>query len=487
MMQYKTVSELHDAYDRGEITPSALTKQYLDRIKKSDHNAFLTSLHDRALDQAKAADEVIRANGGKVPRTKMPLLGVPMGIKDALCIDGVRTTCGSKMLENYVPPYTATAVSRLEAAGVISVGKLNMDEFAMGSSNENSAFGPVLHPTHRDRVPGGSSGGSSTAVAADLCFASLGSDTGGSIRLPASFCGVVGFKPTYGRVSRFGLVAFASSLDQIGPLTHSVEDAALIAEVMGGFDPKDSTSNPASIAGLASEAKKQIEVKGLRIGIPKQYFIDGIQPEVREAIESTLAELTRRGAKLVPIDLPHTKYAVSTYYVVAVSEASSNLSRMDGIRFGVRPKEAMEAESPTEFYKRVRKNFGAEVKRRIILGTFALSSGYFDAYYTKACQVRRLIRQDFENAFQQVDLIATPVSATTAFKAGDKAKDPLQMYLTDIFTIPASLAGLPGISIPCGQDQAGLPIGMQILGPRMEDARVLQAATLIERIHGGKA
>jgi aspartyl-tRNA(Asn)/glutamyl-tRNA(Gln) amidotransferase subunit A len=486
-MKYKTISEIHDAYDRGETTPTAVTQGYLDRIKKSSHNAYLTTLQDRALQQAAAAEEVIQANGGRVPREKMPLLGIPMGIKDALCMDGVRTTCGSKMLENYVPPYTSTAVARLESAGAISLGKLNMDEFAMGSSNENSAFGPVLHPTHPDRVPGGSSGGSATAVAADLCFASLGSDTGGSIRLPASFCGVVGYKPTYGRVSRFGLVAFASSLDQIGPITHSVEDAAIIAEVMGGFDPKDSTSNAEPIQGLALESKKQIEVKGLRIGIPKQYFIDGIQAEVREAIESTLAELTRRGAKLVPIDLPHTEYAVSTYYVVAVSEASSNLSRMDGIRYGVRPKEAMEADSPTEFYKRVRKNFGPEVKRRIILGTFALSSGYFDAYYTKACQVRRLIRKDFEKAFEQVDVIATPVSATTAFKAGDKAKDPLQMYLTDIFTIPASLAGLPGISIPCGEDASKLPIGLQILGPRMEDARVLRTAALIERIQGGQA
>ena len=351
---------------------------------------------DRALKQAEVLTTELKSKyGGIVPRAVMPLYGIPLGIKDLLTIDGVRTTCASKMLDNYIPPYTATAVEKLEKAGAITLGKLNMDEFAMGSSNENSAYGPVIHPTHPGYVPGGSSGGSATAVAANLCVAALGTDTGGSIRLPASFCGVVGMKPTYGRISRYGQIAFASSLDQIGPMTTSVADAALLCEVMSGVDARDSTSAEIQADPWFQTAREtKIEnAKGLRVGVPQEYFIDGIDAEVKSAIEGMIQKLKDQGAEIVPVSLPYTKYAVATYYVIAVSEASSNLSRYDGVRFGVRPPEAMRAGSLAEFYKKVRTNFGAEVKRRIILGTFALSSGYYDAYYRKASQVRRLMRK----------------------------------------------------------------------------------------------
>ncbi|CAN5951493.1 unnamed protein product [Sphagnum jensenii] len=359
----------------------------------------------------KLTEELKSKHGGKVPRASHPLYGIPLGIKDVLVMDGVRTTAGSKMLDNYIPPYTATAVQKLEKAGAISLGKMNMDEFAMGSSNENSAYGNVFHPTHPDRVPGGSSGGSATAVAADLCFAALGTDTGGSIRLPASFCGIVGMKPTYGRISRYGQIAFASSLDQIGPMTKTVEDAAILTQIMSGVDVYDASSSEEPIEDwkkIVVDTAKNPSAKGLRVGVPKEYFIDGIDAEVKAAIEGTIEKLKAQGAEIIPVTLPHTQYAVATYYVIAVSEASSNLSRYDGVRFGVRPPAAMEATSTADFYKRVRANFGSEVKRRIILGTFALSSGYYDAYYKKAGQVRRLMRQDFENAFQKVDVIASP-------------------------------------------------------------------------------
>jgi aspartyl-tRNA(Asn)/glutamyl-tRNA(Gln) amidotransferase subunit A len=389
------------------------------------------------------------------------------------------------MLDNYIAPYTATAVKKLEDAGVISLGKLNMDEFAMGSSNENSAYGPVLHPTHLDRVPGGSSGGSATAVAADLCVAALGTDTGGSIRLPASFCGIVGMKPTYGRISRYGQIAFASSLDQIGPMTKTVEDAALLCQVMSGVDMYDSTTSTEAVGDwvkVVRDTAANPTSKGLRIGIPKEYFIDGIDAEVRIAIDSMIAKFRADGAEIVPISLPHTEYAVATYYVVAVSEASSNLSRFDGVRFGVRPKAAMEAGSLSEFYKKVRANFGPEVKRRIILGTFALSSGYYDAYYRRAGQVRRLMREDFEKAFEKVDVIVSAVSPTTAFKLGEKAKNPLQMYLTDIFTIPASMAGLPSMSVPVAKDHQGLPIGLHLIAPRFKEDVLFRAGTIAEKL-----
>ncbi len=483
---YKTIREVHEAYDTKKTTPLELTRHYFSEIKKSKHNAFITICEDRATKQAELQTHELNTKySGKVPRQEKPLFGIPIGIKDVLTMDGVRTTCGSKMLDNYIPPYTATAVEKLENAGAISLGKLNMDEFAMGSSNENSAYGSVIHPTHPDRVPGGSSGGSGTAVAAGLCFAALGTDTGGSIRLPASFCGIVGMKPTYGRISRYGQIAFASSLDQIGPMTKTVEDAALLCQVMAGQDAYDSTTSDAPVEDW-QKAVREVEntptAKGYKIGVPQEYFIDGIHPEVRKAIENTIQVLKSQGAEIVPISLPHTQYAVATYYVIAVSEASSNLSRFDGVRFGVRPPQAMEAKNPVEFYKKVRANFGPEVKQRIILGTFALSSGYFDAYYRRASQVRRLMRQDFENAFKEVDLIVSPVCPTTAFKLGEKSKDPLQMYLSDIFTIPASLAGLPSMSVPVAKDSEGLSIGIHLIAPRFHETVLFKMAGIIEKV-----
>lgn len=482
------ISKIHDDFDSGKITPLELTKQFFAAIKASKHNAYITLCEDRALKQAELlTSDLIKKYNGKVPRSEMPLFGIPLGIKDILTIDGVRTTCGSRMLDNYIPPYTATAVIKLEKAGAISLGKLNMDEFAMGSSNENSAYGPVIHPTHGDRVPGGSSGGSGTAVAADLCVAALGTDTGGSIRLPASFCGIVGMKPTYGRISRYGQIAFASSLDQIGPMTKTVEDSALLCEVMSGVDSKDSTSSEQPVENWTQIARqtKVENAKGLRVGVPKEYFIDGIDAEVKNAVEGMIQKFKAQGAEIVPVSLPHTQYAVSTYYVIAVSEASSNLSRYDGVRFGVRPPEAMQAGSLADFYKKVRANFGSEVKRRIILGTFALSSGYYDAYFRKASQVRRLMRADFEKAFQEVDVIVSPVSPTTAFKLGEKSKDPLKMYLTDIFTIPASMAGLPAMSVPIAKDHQGLSIGMHVIAARFNESILIKAGRIIELLSGG--
>ncbi len=486
MKNYKTIREIHDAFEAGETTPLQLTEYYFAQIEKSKHNAFITLCKERALIQARAMTKQLGSeHQNQVPRKTHPLFGIPIGIKDVLTMDGIRTTAASKMLDNYVPPYTATAVVKLENAGAICLGKLNMDEFAMGSSNENSAYGSVIHPTHPDRVPGGSSGGSGTAVAGDLCFAALGTDTGGSIRLPAAFCGIVGMKPTYGRISRYGQIAFASSLDQIGPMTKTVEDAAILCQVMAGADVYDSTTSSEDVPNWPrelAEASTKVTAKGLRIGVPKEYFIDGIDLEVKTAIESTIQKLKDQGAEIVPVSLPHTQYAVATYYVIAVSEASSNLSRIDGVRFGVRPKEAMTAGSTTEFYKRVRANFGPEVKRRIILGTFALSSGYYDAYYKKAGQVRRLMRNDFEAAFEKVDVIVSPVSPTTAFKLGEKSKNPLQMYLTDIFTIPASMAGLPAMSVPVAKDTQGLSIGFHLIAPRFREDTLFRVGAMVERL-----
>lgn len=483
-----TIQEIHNAFDAGTLTPLELTRTYFETIKSSNHNAWITLCEERALKQAEELTTDLKdKHGGKVPREALPLFGIPLGIKDVLTMDGVRTTCASKMLDNYIPPYTATAVIKLEHAGAISLGKLNMDEFAMGSSNENSGYGSVLHPTHADRVPGGSSGGSGTAVAAHHCVAALGTDTGGSIRLPASFCGIVGMKPTYGRISRYGQIAFASSLDQIGPMAKSVQDAALLCQVMAGIDAKDSTTADVEVGDWFQTAiKTKIDdAKGLRVGVPKEYFIDGIDDEVKNAIESMIQKLKSEGAEIVPVTLPHTEFAVSTYYVIAVSEASSNLSRYDGVRFGVRPPEAMKAVTLVDFYKKVRSNFGAEVKRRIILGTFALSSGFYDAYYRKAAQVRRLMRTDFENAFQQVDVIVSPVSPSTAFKLGEKSKDPLKMYLTDIFTIPASMAGLPAMSVPVATDHQGLSIGMHLIAPRFKEEILIKAGRVVELLAGG--
>ncbi len=480
----RTIREIHDAFDSGRETPLSLTERYLGKIAKSPHNAWITLCGERALRQAEEQNLKLKSkHGGRVPREAEPLFGIPLGIKDNLVIENIRTTCASRILDSYLPPYTATAVLRLETAGAIPLGKLNLDEFAMGSSNENSAYGPVLHPTHPDRVPGGSSGGSGAAVAADLCFAALGTDTGGSIRLPASFCGVVGMKPTYGRISRYGQIAFASSLDQIGPMTRSVEDAAVLAQVMSGVDSMDSTSSDQPVedwGAIVRALGDSPSAKGLRVGVPAEYFIDGIDPEVRSAIEARIETLHAQGAAIVPVSLPHTRFAVSTYYLIAVSEASSNLSRFDGVRFGLRPADAMRSGGLREFYQKVRANFGPEVKRRIILGNFALSSGYCEDYFQKAAKVRRLMRMDFENAFRSVDVMVSPVAPTTAFRLGEKSKNPLQMYLTDIFTIPASLAGLPAMSVPVGTDSGGLPIGMQLIAPRFGESSLFRAARIVE-------
>ena len=478
---YRSIAELQDAYDAKKVTVTEVVIQYLNAAKKSDHNAVLTACDDRALNQAAVLDETLK-RVGNVPRASQPLFGVPLGIKDVLNIDGVRTTCASKMLENYIPPYTATCVNRLEQAGAISIGKLNMDEFAMGGSNENSAYGPVKHATHPDRVPGGSSGGSATAVKAGLCVAALGTDTGGSVRQPASYSGIVGFKPTYGRISRYGLVAFASSLDQVGPMTLTVQDSAILMDVMAGFDELDSTSSvrPVATNEFSEATASPLNWNGLKVGVPQEYFVSGVQAEVSRSIQDSLEWMKAQGAELVPLSLPHTDYAVSVYYMVAVSEASSNLSRFDGVRYGVRPAEVEKAKDLSQFYKTVRSRFGAEVKRRIILGTFALSSGYYDAYYRRACQVRKLIQKDFDQAFEKVDVIVAPVAPTTAFKIGAKS-DPLQMYLQDIFTIPASLAGIPALSVPCGEDQDGLPIGLHIMGKPYSDAKVLQVGSHFEK------
>ena len=476
-----TIGAVLDSLDRKAVSATELTRETLKRAKASQHNAYLHLCEERAMKQAAEADTLI-AREGRVPRDRKPLLGIPLGVKDNLVMEGVRTTCASKILGDYRPPYTATCVERLEAAGAITIGKTNLDEFAMGGSNENSAFGSVKHPQFADRVPGGSSGGSATAVGADLCMAALGSDTGGSIRLPASYCGIVGMKPTYGRVSRYGLVAFASSLDQVGPMTRSVEDTARVLEVMGGHDPKDATTSPRAWNRISDSLGQGLsELRGLRVGVPREYFVEGLEPAVEKSVRAAIAWMEKQGAKVVPVSLPHTKYAVSVYYIVAVSEASSNLARFDGVRFGSRPPAAESARDLTEFYTSVRSQFGPEVKRRIILGTFALSSGYADAYYKRACQVRRLIAQDFVEAFKSVDLIAGPISPTTAFKLGEKAADPLKMYLNDIFTIPANLAGLPSISVPCGVDGGGLPIGIHLQAPVYSDDRLLRVAYALEK------
>ncbi len=473
--RFRSIRSIHQEFEKKTISPVELVKEYISVAKKDPLGAFITVCEDRAIKQAQIAEKILAKCGDEFSN-QFPLLGIPIGVKDNLTLKDVRTTCASKILDQYIPPYTATAVERLEMAGAITLGKLNLDEFGMGSSNENSAYGPVQHPTHPGYVPGGSSGGSAAAVKGGLCVAALGTDTGGSIRLPASFCGVVGVKPTYGRVSRYGLIAFASSLDQIGPISGSVEDAATLLDVMSGYDGRDSTSMvlPKTKAQLSAELKPSWSQ--LSVGVPKEYFSGGLSDEVEKAIQNAFKWFRTQGAKIVPISLPHTEYAVSVYYLVAVSEASSNLARYDGIRFGGRSPKASEAKSLDEFYKASRANFGPEVKRRILLGTFALSSGYSEDYYRRACQVRRLVKQDFDQAFESVDFICAPVSPTTAFKVGEKKRSPLQMYLNDIFTIPASLAGLPAMSLPCGEDQEGLPIGLQLIGSQFSEEKLFSIA-----------
>jgi len=468
-----TIDAARSAIQERKTSASALAESFYSKIENDDPRigAFLTLSKERAM--AKAAEmDALAAKGEKLP----PLGGVPVGIKDVMITKGIRTTAGSKILGNYVPPYDCTAVARLEAAGAVVLGKLNCDEFAMGSSNENSAWKPVHNPRDLSRVPGGSSGGSAAAVAADMAVAALGSDTGGSIRQPASFCGVVGLMPTYGRVSRYGLIAFASSLDHIGPLTKTVKDAAIVLRTMAGRDPMDSTSAEVPVPDYVAELEKA--VRGLKIGVAKEYLGEGLDPEVRKAIEAAIQKLARQGCEIVDVSLPHTKYAIPTYYIVATAEASSNLARFDGVRYGYRAKDAR---TLSEMYRRSRdQGFGAEVKRRIMLGTYALSAGYYDAYYLKAQRVRTLLTRDFEEAFKKVDAIVAPVSPTAAFKLGEKVDDPLAMYLADIYTVTADLAGIPGISVPCGETKEKLPIGLQILGRHFDESTILRVAQASE-------
>jgi aspartyl-tRNA(Asn)/glutamyl-tRNA(Gln) amidotransferase subunit A len=468
-----TVASTRTAIEQRQVTAASLAEGFYKKIEAEDKqvNAYLTLSKDRALAQAAKID-AMADKGEPLP----PLAGVPLAIKDVMATKGVRSTAGSKILENFIPPYDCTAVARLEAAGAVILGKLNCDEFAMGSSNENSAYGPVRNPRDLSRVPGGSSGGSAAAVAAGTAVATLGSDTGGSIRQPAAFCGVVGVMPTYGRVSRYGLIAFASSLDHIGPLTRSVSDAALILKTIAGSDPLDSTSADVPVPDYTAEIGKP--VSGLRIGVPTEYFAEGLDPEVKAAVENAIQQLAAAGCEVVPVSLPHTKYAIPTYYVIATAEASSNLARFDGVRYGHRSKES---KTLSAMYRRSRdEGFGPEVKRRIMLGTYALSAGYYDAYYVKAQRVRTLLTRDFENAFQKVDAIVTPTTPTPAFKLGEKSDDPLAMYLADLYTVTADLVGIPGISVPCGKSKGGLPIGCQVLTKHFDESTMFRIGHAVE-------
>ena len=469
-----TIDAARSAVAERKTSATALVEAFCVKIESDDPKigAFLLLSKERALEKASAIDRLAQS-GSALP----PLAGVPVGIKDVMVTKSVRTTAGSKILGNYIPPYDCTAVARLEAAGAVILGKLNCDEFAMGSSNENSAFKPVHNPRDLSRVPGGSSGGSAAAVAADMAVATLGSDTGGSIRQPAAFCGVVGLKPTYGRVSRYGLIAFASSLDHIGPFAKTVKDAAIMLRTIAGRDPMDSTSAELPVPDYVAELEKPI--KGLRVGVAEEYFGEGLEAETRSAIEVAIQKFAAMGCEIVNVSLPHTKYAIPAYYLVATAEASSNLARFDGVRYGFRVKGAR---SLSDMYRRSRdEGFGAEVKRRIMLGTYALSAGYYDAYYLKAQRVRTLLTRDFEEAFKKVDVIVGPTSPTPAFKLGEKVDDPLAMYLADIYTVTANLAGIPGISIPVGQTKDKLPIGMQIFGKHFDEATILCAAHTYEK------
>jgi len=471
------ISELSAMLEKREISAAEITASVFARIGSVEERikSFVTLTRDQAVVMAEKADARISSGN------KKPLSGIPIAIKDNMCTKGIPTTCSSKILQNFVPPYESTATSRLLEQGYVLAGKTNLDEFAMGSSTENSGFFTTRNPWDTERIPGGSSGGSAAAVAADECIAALGSDTGGSIRQPAALCGVVGMKPTYGRVSRYGLVAFASSLDQIGPVTKNVRDAAILLNIISGRDPLDSTSAPLDVPDFTAAVGR--EIKGLKMGIPKEYFIDGMDPEVESAVRTAIKQYESLGAVPVEISLPHSGYAVATYYVLATSEASSNLARYDGVKYGFRS----EGKDLIDMYMQSRaQGFGAEVKRRIMLGTYTLSSGYYDAYYKKAQQVRTLIKGDFERAFRTVDVILTPTTPTAAFRLGEKTADPLQMYLADIFTVSANLAGLPGISIPCGftqsDDTPRLPVGLQLIGRMFDEATLLRTADTYERL-----
>ncbi|MDR7435227.1 MAG: Asp-tRNA(Asn)/Glu-tRNA(Gln) amidotransferase subunit GatA [Armatimonadota bacterium] len=469
--------ELRERLVRGDISAQEVTEAFLQRIHALDPrlHAFLYVDTEGAIAQARQVDEQVLTGARRSGRELPPLAGIPVAVKDNICTKGIPTTCASRILEGWRPPYDATVVERLRRAGAIILGKTNLDEFAMGSSTENSGFGPTRNPWDLTRVPGGSSGGSAAAVAAGMAPLALGSDTGGSIRQPAALCGIVGLKPTYGRVSRYGLVAFASSLDQIGPMARTVTDCAILLNVIAGNDPRDSTS--ANLPCPDFTRALQVEVRGLRIGIPRECFVEGLQPEVREAVLQAARLFSDLGAVCEEISLPHLDYALPTYYLIAPAEASSNLARYDGVQYGYRAKAG---DLYTMYARTRREGFGAEVKRRIMLGTYALSAGYYEAFYLKALQVRTLIKQDFDVAFQDHDLILMPTSPTVAFPLGEKVTDPLQMYLNDIFTIPVSLAGLPGISVPCGFAN-GLPIGLQLVGRPFDEETVLRAAFTFEQ------
>ncbi len=466
-----TLIELSAALRKKEVTSRAVTQAFLQRIEALNPSlhAFLYINTQEALRQADAADKRLQ---NEQPGSLHPLLGVPLAVKDVLTVQGMPATAGSRILEGFVPPFNATAVERLLAAGVVILGKTNTDEFAMGSSTENSAYGVTRNPWDLQRVPGGSSGGSAAAVAARLAPAALGTDTGGSVRQPASFCGVTGIKPTYGRVSRYGLIAYGSSLDSIGAFTRTAADSALILATMAGFDPRDSTS--VNVPALPNQLSARPQgLKGLRVGVPDEYFIQGIQPAVEEAVRAAIGVLERLGAQVKRVNLPHTKYALPVYYLIAPAEASANLARFDGIRYGPR----LEADTMWDIFRKTRgSKFGAEVKRRIMLGTYALSAGYYDAYYGQAQKVRTLIKRDFENAFKEVDAIAAPVAPSTAFRIGEHTEDPLAMYLEDVFTLPANLGGVPGLSFPVGMDDKGLPVGMQLMGAHFGEEVLFQMA-----------
>jgi aspartyl-tRNA(Asn)/glutamyl-tRNA(Gln) amidotransferase subunit A len=476
MAETWTIDGVREALAAKKISAQELASEFYKRIeaKNPELNAYLALSPERARRQAEKIDACV-ATGKPLP----PLAGVPIAVKDVISTRGVTTTCGSKILENYVPPYDATAVERLEAAGAVILGKTNCDEFAMGSSNENSAYGAVKNPVATDRVPGGSSGGSAAVVAAGLAVASLGTDTGGSIRQPGALCGIPAMMGSYGRVSRYGLIAFASSLDRIGPFATNVKDVATVLQVIAGRDPLDSTSATAPVPDYKAGADKS--VKGLRLGIPKDYFGEGMDAGVRKKIEAGIELFKKLGCELVEIRMPHTDFAIATYYIIATAEASSNLARYDGVRYGLRA----QADSLISMYRKTRgAGFGPEVKRRIVLGTYVLSAGYYDAYYLKGQKVRALIAQDFRDAFQKVDAILTPTSPVPAFKLGERTDDPLQMYLADIYTVTGSLAGVPGISVPCGKVDGNLPVGLQIFGPAFGEERVLQLAHAFEQAGG---
>ena len=474
-LPFLTLAELRSGYSRKEFQPSEVIEAHLKRIEalNPELNAYLEVFGDGARDRARALDKKL-AQGGPLG----PLFGVPLAVKDVLCVEGTKTTCGSKMLEPFIAPYDASCIRRLRDQGAVFLGKTNMDEFAMGSSTENSAFGPTRNPFGLERVPGGSSGGSAAAVAAHLCQAALGSDTGGSIRQPAAFCGIVGLKPTYGRVSRYGLVAFASSLDQIGPMTKTSEDAAILFWAIAGHDPKDMTSSTRPVPPL--EALFGQDPRRFRLGLPKEYFVEGMDQEVRDALLATLAKLEGLGIQVEEVSLPHTPYATAVYYIIATSEASSNLARYDGVKYGF---SAKHADSMLELYEQTRAaGFGPEVKRRIMLGTYALSAGYYEAYFKKAAQVRRLILEDFTRAFEKVDAIVSPTTPTPPFLLGEKIEDPLTMYLSDIYTNALNLAGLPGMSLPIARTGDGLPVGMQIIAPAFMEERLFCLGRLIEEL-----